>query len=58
MPWNQRSLWPEYAPLALRSMMPENGVIFSDGMEADFLNFTSGLVASISVAERVGHLVQ
>lgn len=45
-------------PLALRSMMPENGVIFSDGMEADFLNFTTGLIASISVAERVGHLVQ
>jgi hypothetical protein len=45
-------------PLALRSMMPENGVIFSDGMEADFLNFTSGLIASISVAERVGQLVQ
>jgi hypothetical protein len=39
-------------------MMPENGVIFSDGMEADFLNFTSGLIANISVAERVGHLVQ
>lgn len=45
-------------PLVLRSMMPENGVIFSDGMEADFLNFTSGLSASIAVAERVGHLVQ
>jgi hypothetical protein len=45
-------------PLALRSMMPENGVIFSDGMEADFLNFTSGLIANITVAERVGHLVQ
>jgi hypothetical protein len=45
-------------PLVLRSMMPENGVIFSDGMEGDFLNFTSGLVARISVAERVGHLVQ
>jgi len=45
-------------PLALRSMMPENGVIFSDGMEADFLNFTSGLIANISVAERIGHLVQ
>jgi NAD kinase len=45
-------------PLVLRSMMPENGVIFSDGMEADFLNFTSGVTASISIAERVGLLVQ
>jgi hypothetical protein len=40
------------------SLMPENGVIFSDGIEGDFLTFNSGVAATISVAERVGHLVQ
>lgn len=43
--------------LTLRSLMPENGVIFSDGIEADFLGFSSGMVASIGVAERSGRLV-
>jgi hypothetical protein len=37
--------------------MPENGVIFSDGIEADFLEFSSGMVASIGVADRCGRLV-
>lgn len=45
------------APLVLRSLMPENGVIFSDGIEADFLAFTSGITAKITVADRVGRLV-
>lgn len=43
--------------LTLRSLMPENGVIFSDGIEADYLGFSSGMVARISTAERVGRLV-
>lgn len=46
------------SPLMIRSLMPENGVIFSDGIEADFLEFNSGMLATISVAERVGILVQ
>jgi hypothetical protein len=37
--------------------MPERGVIFSDGIEADFLEFNSGSKATISVAERQGRLV-
>jgi hypothetical protein len=41
----------------LRSLMPENGVIFSDGIEADYLGFSSGMEAKIGVAERVGRLV-
>jgi NAD kinase len=45
-------------PLRLRSLMPENGVIFSDGIEQDFLSFNSGALATITVAERVGLLVQ
>jgi len=45
-------------PLRLRSLMPENGVIFSDGIEQDFLTFNSGALATITVADRVGLLVQ
>jgi NAD kinase len=45
------------SPLIVRSLMAENGVIFSDGVESDFLEFTSGVTASISVADRVGQLV-
>jgi NAD kinase len=44
-------------PLLLRSRMPENGVIFSDGMEADFLRFTAGLEATVTVAADRGQLV-
>jgi NAD kinase len=43
--------------LSVRSLMPENGVIFSDGIEADRLEFNSGTEAQITVAERVGRLV-
>jgi NAD kinase len=43
--------------LSVRSLMPENGVIFSDGIEADRLDFNSGTEAQITVAERVGRLV-
>lgn len=44
-------------PLKLVSAMPENGVIFSDGIEADFIEFNSGTLATISVAEKKGRLV-
>lgn len=44
-------------PLILISQMPENGVIFSDGIESDFLNFNSGIEAKIQVAEKKGKLV-
>lgn len=43
--------------LTLRSLMPENGVVFSDGIEADFLEFNSGTEARITIAERRGRLV-
>ena len=45
-------------PLLLDSRMPENGVIFSDGIEADFLQFNSGTVATITVAAKKGRLVK
>jgi len=44
-------------PLVLVSHMPENGVIFSDGIESDFLHFNSGTQATIAVAQKKGHLV-
>lgn len=44
-------------PLNLRSRMPEHGVIFSDGMEADFLRFTAGVEVVVTVAETRGCLV-
>lgn len=44
-------------PLILESHMPENGIIFSDGIESDFLEFNSGTEATITIARRKGHLV-
>lgn len=44
-------------PLKVLSQMSENGVIFSDGIESDYLQFNSGLEAKITVAEKKGHLV-
>ena len=43
--------------LSLQSLMPSGGVIFSDGMEADFLNFNSGSSAVVHAAEQRAHLV-
>lgn len=45
-------------PLQLESQMAENGVIFSDGIERDFLEFNSGAQAVIGIAERKGVLVE
>ncbi len=44
-------------PLVVRSYMPEGGVIFSDGIEADYVSFNAGAVATIGVAERKARLV-
>lgn len=44
--------------MQLWSEMPENGVIFSDGIEADFLTFCSGAIATIGVSERRVNLLQ
>ncbi|GAB7542444.1 diacylglycerol kinase catalytic domain-containing protein [Cupriavidus sp. CuC1] len=49
---------PRGEQIVLRSLMPETGVIFSDGIEADFLQFNAGTEARIGVAERSGQLVQ
>ena len=43
--------------LVLESFMPMSGVIFSDGIESDFLNFNSRSIATISIAEEKANLV-
>ncbi|MEO5330529.1 MAG: hypothetical protein H7839_00785 [Magnetococcus sp. YQC-5] len=45
------------ATLRLISQMPEDGVIFSDGIEADHIAFNSGTEAIVSLAENRGFLV-
>lgn len=45
------------APLALESQMPTGGVIFSDGIEADRLDFNSGAIANIRIAQEKANLV-
>jgi NAD kinase len=44
-------------PLELTSLTAEGGVIFSDGIEKDFLDFNSGTRVEIAVADRYGQLV-
>ena len=44
-------------PLILNSHMAENGVIFSDGVEADFVAFNSGTKATIRVANKKTSLI-
>ena len=43
--------------LRLESHMPENGVVFSDGIESDFLAFNSGTVLTVGVAAECGQLI-
>jgi hypothetical protein len=43
--------------LLLESQMPSGGVIFSDGVEADALEFNSGARAHIRAAARKTHLI-
>lgn len=43
--------------LIIESLMPDNGVIFSDGIEADCLKFNSGAIATIKIADEKAKLV-
>jgi NAD kinase len=44
-------------PLHLASAMPENGVIFSDGMIDDFIEFNTGATVDITLSKTPGQLV-
>jgi hypothetical protein len=43
--------------LIIQSLMPNNGLIFSDGIETDFLRFNAGAIASIGIANEKANLV-
>lgn len=43
--------------LTIESLMPTSGVIFSDGIESDFLMFNSGAIATIGIAPETAKLV-
>jgi len=43
--------------LILESLMPTAGLVFSDGVESDFLHFNSGFVARVHTADQKAHLV-
>lgn len=47
----------EGVSLGIESLMSERGVIFSDGIEADALEFNTGSIVSIRVADQVARLV-
>ena len=48
---------PENEKLKIDSLMPSNGIIFSDGIEKDFLMFNSGAIASVGIADEMARLV-
>lgn len=43
--------------LTIESLMPENGIVFSDGIEADAIQFNSGTKVTISIAKEKAILV-
>ncbi|MCG6169425.1 NAD(+)/NADH kinase [Leptospira sanjuanensis] len=47
----------ERFPLTIESLMPAGGVIFSDGIESDYLKFNSGSIATIGVSSESATLV-
>jgi hypothetical protein len=44
-------------PFEIVSFIPQNGVIFSDGVEEDRLEFNSGATATIKISDRTLRLV-
>jgi len=43
--------------LIIESHMPQNGIIFSDGIQSDYLKFNSGSIATIRIADVKAKLV-
>jgi NAD kinase len=54
----QAGIVSDQAGLVIESLMPSNGVIFSDGIESDFLKFNSGSRVTIGVAKEKANLVK
>ncbi len=48
---------PEGQELVIESQMSTGGVIFSDGVEADFLEFNGGAIARVTVSKQQARLV-
>jgi len=46
------------APFTVLSKMAEKGVIFSDGLEDDYIEFNAGTSVKIGIADRKGRLVR
>lgn len=44
-------------PLVIESLMPDNGIVFSDGIEADAIQFNSGMKVTVSIAKEKAILV-
>jgi NAD kinase len=44
-------------PLTIESLMPTGGIIFSDGIESDFLKFNSGSIATVGIASETAKIV-
>ncbi len=53
----QAGILNENSKLVIESFMPNYGVIFSDGIEKDFLKFNSGSIATIRTAKEKARLV-
>ena len=47
----------KHHPLTITSHMADNGVIFSDGIEAEYLSFNSGATATIRVAHKKANIL-
>lgn len=47
----------QHQHLTITSHMPDYGIIFSDGIESDYLAFHSGAMAQIGLAERKARLI-
>ena len=47
----------EKEKLVIESQMPSNGIVFSDGVEADFMQFNTGAIVEIGVAKEKARIV-
>ena len=50
-------MFTDQTPLRITSQMASNGVVFSDGVEADYLEFNSGSALTISTAPNKASLI-